>query len=445
VKMLPIVLFSLVASTFAVAIPHPKLTYLSTGDIQLSVDDIPGAEKIDVTYSFGKGIHQGSFHQKADGRWYHDNHAAKYTGNDKIKYRLTVTSDGQISEQKGRITPGKVGVASLSPTKVRRGTVVFRDDFNGAFDASGWKYEVSMYGGYNWEVQAYVPDARNIYTSNGHLFIKPTLTTDHPNFNDGNMNSATMDLTALYGYCTNNDRYGCVRDGHFGTLPPVMSGKIKSTKTITFGKVEVRARTPCGDWIWPAIWMLPRDSHYGGWPASGEIDIMESRGNSQAIDGSGHNHGANEVGATMHWGPDAGQNRYSLTHGDLGGDWCHAMHTYRLEWTSSHIQVFVDDRNMMDIPITQSFWQKGGFSGNNIWASGQNAAPFDQPFYLILNVAIAGTNGFFPDGWHYDQNKPWNNNSPTEPADFWNDRHNWYSTWSALSAMEIDYVEMTQY
>lgn len=60
-----------------------------------------------------------------------------------------------------------------------------------------------------------------------------------------------------------------------------MSGKLTTAKSfsITYGRVQVRAKLPKGNWLWPAIWMLPRYNEYGGWPASGEIDIMESRGN----------------------------------------------------------------------------------------------------------------------------------------------------------------------
>ena len=61
----------------------------------------------------------------------------------------------------------------------------------------------------------------------------------------------SLTFTEIWGSCTNSDRYGCVREGRYGTLPPIMSGKIKSKKTITFGKVEVRAKIPKGDWIWP--------------------------------------------------------------------------------------------------------------------------------------------------------------------------------------------------
>lgn len=61
----------------------------------------------------------------------------------------------------------------------------------------------------------------------------------------------TIYFEALYGYCTNSDRYGCYREGQHGCLPPVMSGKLKSKSTIRFGKVEVRARIPRGEWLWP--------------------------------------------------------------------------------------------------------------------------------------------------------------------------------------------------
>lgn len=55
---------------------------------------------------------------------------------------------------------------------------------------------------------------------------------------------------------------------------------------------------PRGDWIWPAIWMLPKNAEYGNWPASGEIDIVESRGNPNCPNG------VHSFGSTLHWGPD---------------------------------------------------------------------------------------------------------------------------------------------
>lgn len=433
-------------STSTVGLPPPKLIYNRPGNIEISVEDAPNLTQLLMKFKSQTREHEGHLCRKGDGSWHLSNSLTDIDRRSPLKYVLLGLIRGKLVISKGEIKPADTEDLGVTvPRTLNRGRVVFRDDFNGHFNPAGWNYEVSMYGGYNWEVQAYVPEARNVFTRNGHLYIKPTLTRDHPGFSDAKLYTGVMDMKAMYGYCTNADNWGCHREGKYGILPPVMSGKIKSKATVRFGSVEVRARTPCGDWIWPAIWMLPRHSVYGGWPRSGEIDIMESRGNSKAMSW-GHNHGCNEVGATLHWGPSPSQNKFMMTHGTRNVDCCDRMNTYRLDWTIDHIQVFVDNQIMMNIPIHGSFWQRGHFHGHNIWATGSKAAPFDQPFYLILNVAVAGTNGFFPDDWVYNSPKPWKNTSPTEPQDFWNGRRHWLPSWKGDAvAMEIDYVQMIEY
>lgn len=83
-------------------------------------------------------------------------------------------------------------------------------------------------------------------------------------------------------------------------IPPVRSARLttKGNKGIRYGRVEVVAKLPKGDWIWPAIWMMPEESVYGEWPRSGEIDIMESRGNGRDYDEGGRN----LYYGTVHWG-----------------------------------------------------------------------------------------------------------------------------------------------
>lgn len=320
------------------------------------------------------------------------------------------------------------------PSRRIRGAVFFRDDFN-SFSTNNWDYEVSMYGGYNWEFQVYTNDPQNVFTRNGNLYLQPTLTVDDPRFDENFLYNGKMDMTQLFGYCTQSGNYGCVREGKYGMLPPVMSGKVKSKPTIRYGIVEIRARIPQGDWLWPALWLLPKDSKYGGWPRSGEIDIMESRGNYCPI-------GVQEVSSTLHWGPSPDQNRYyKTTNKRHAGNWADNFHTWRLEWTPDHLVTFVDDQEIMR--TGPDFWQKGGFSGTNIWAGGERMAPFDQEFYMIFNVAVGGTNGFFPDGNHYNgARKPWSNSSPQAAQDFWNGRGDWQKTWVGdKTAMIVDYVE----
>lgn len=119
----------------------------------------------------------------------------------------------------------------------------------------------------------------NSFVEDGVLYIVPTLTSDligEAAIFDG----YTYNLTE----CTNANLTACSISSNLTTrtvIPPVQSARITTrfSHSIAYGRVEIRARLPEGDWLWPALWMLPVDYVYGPWPMSGEIDIMESRGN----------------------------------------------------------------------------------------------------------------------------------------------------------------------
>ncbi|CAN0329180.1 unnamed protein product, partial [Laminaria digitata] len=76
------------------------------------------------------------------------------------------------------------------------------------------------------------------------------------------------------------------------------------TFSFRYGRIETKVKLPKGDWLWPAIWLLPENNDYGLWPASGEIDIMESRGNApsygEGVSGIG---GVDTASSAIHWGP----------------------------------------------------------------------------------------------------------------------------------------------
>lgn len=102
------------------------------------------------------------------------------------------------------------------------------------------------------------------------------------------------------------------------------------------------------------------------------------------------------------------------------------------------------------IKFNKYMWDRGAFSKTlvnnsalyNPWAqTGQYNTPFDQSFYLILNVAVGGTNGFFPDGVG---NKPWGNQSPTAPKEFFDSMTNWLPTWGegAARGLTVKSVKM---
>lgn len=128
-----------------------------------------------------------------------------------------------------------------------------------------------------------------------------------------------------------------------------------------YGKLIVRAKLPVGQGLWPAIWLLPQEQVYGPWPASGEIDIMEARGRlPQTISG------------TLHYGKDmdhkiTDENSYEFDQSTIN-----EFHDYALEWDASSIRWLVDGHCFAERHL-----QHG-------------VMPFDQPFYLVLNLAVGG-------------------------------------------------------
>src|SRR6185436_6477863 len=129
----------------------------------------------------------------------------------------------------------------------------------------------------------------------------------------------------------------------------------------------IRAKLPTGKGMWPAIWMLPTDERYGGWPHSGEIDIMELIG-----------HKPNEVHGTLHYsdpvkGHDSKGTNFTLATGTFADN----FHVFRLDWESSVMRWYVDDKPYQ----TQTNWH----SRSNAFP-----APFEQRFHLLLNLAIGG-------------------------------------------------------
>ena len=134
-----------------------------------------------------------------------------------------------------------------------------------------------------------------------------------------------------------------------------------------YGRFEVRAKLPEGQGMWPAIWMLPTDGTYGGWAASGEIDIMEARGQSRST-----------VLGTLHYGGTFPNNQSSGAAFTLPvGTFTDTFHTFVLEWSEGRILWYVDDTPYQ----VQTEWNSVG---------GPFPAPFDQRFHILLNVAVGG-------------------------------------------------------
>jgi beta-glucanase (GH16 family) len=143
----------------------------------------------------------------------------------------------------------------------------------------------------------------------------------------------------------------------------------------TYGRIEVRAKMPIGQGLWPAIWMLPTDSVYGTWAASGEIDIVEYLGQDP-----------DRVFGTLHFGGTFPQNQFSSRDYTLpSGDFHSEFHDFAIEWDATEMRWFVDGV----LYATQTQW----FS-----TAAPYPAPFDERFHLLLNLAVGGNLPGSPDG-----------------------------------------------
>ncbi|XP_070564349.1 beta-1,3-glucan-binding protein-like isoform X2 [Ptychodera flava] len=332
--------------------------------------------------------------------------------------------------------------------------LIFEDTFDD-LDFTKWEHEITAGGGGNWEFQLYHNNRSNSYVRDGVLYIKPTLTADH--YGDSFLTSGRLDLwgSSPADMCTGNKDWGCERSGSASNiLNPIESARLRTVNTFSFkhGRVEVEAKMPTGDWIWPAIWLLPKYNAYGGWPASGEIDIVEVRGNEQLYDSSGNSVGIDQMGSTMHWGPYWPLNGYERTHttryastGTFGSE----FHKYGLTWTEDSMTFYLDDQEILHVdPGKNGFWEYGNFhkdapNADNPWQGATKLAPFDQEFYIIMNVAVGGTNYFSDDFTNLPYSKPWSNQSPTAALDFWNARNQWYPTWNGEdAALQVNYVRV---
>ena len=138
-----------------------------------------------------------------------------------------------------------------------------------------------------------------------------------------------------------------------------------------YGRIEASIRLPGGQGIWPAFWMLPQDDAYGTWAASGEIDIVE------AVNLGGP--GGNDVFGTIHFGGESPNNRSSGNEYLVPTDATAEFHTFALEWDST-------------VPEMRWYVDETLYSVKNDWftTGAPFPAPFDQPFYILFNVAVGG-------------------------------------------------------
>ncbi len=218
---------------------------------------------------------------------------------------------------------------NVAPAKL-----VWADEFskNGLPDPNKWDYDIGDHGWGNNELQYYSKaDLNNARIENGILTIEAKSDPAHPK----GYSSARM----------------------------VTRGKA----SWHYGYFEIKAKLPEGVGTWPAIWMLAEENRHGGWPKNGEIDIMEHVGYDPGkVHGTVHTEAFNHSIGTQKGGFIMVENFQS------------AFHIYAIDWTEDKIDFYIDGEKYFSFANTGGDYKE--------W-------PFNQPFHMILNIAVGGNWG----------------------------------------------------
>jgi len=217
-------------------------------------------------------------------------------------------------------------------------TLAWSDEFTGnTINTNNWGFESGNNNGWgNNELENYTNRTQNAFVSQGNLIIEARQEA----YGGNNYTSARM----------------------------ITEGK----QSFKYGRVDIRAKTPAGKGIWPALWLLGDNINSVGWPTCGEIDLMELLGQQP-----------NTVYGTLHWGASAANALQKGTNYVLGsGSFDQQFHVYSLLWAQDSVKMLIDDHQY--------------FSSTSQDIAGTD--PFNNNFFLIFNIAVGGNWPGAPDG-----------------------------------------------
>ena len=228
-------------------------------------------------------------------------------------------------------------------------TKVWGDEFDGdSLNRDDWNVETHEKGWVNSELQEYVDSEENIQVKDGKLVINPVKKVSSIESNDAALTKEAVSYTS----------------GRIST---------QNKQTFIYGRFECRAKVPKGQGYLPAFWLMANDENvYGQWPRCGEIDCMEVMGQE-----------TNKAYGTIHYGNPHAQSQGTYCTGENEKDFSEDFHVFTCDWEPGKITWYVDGVK---------------YHEENDWYSttvGQGTfaypAPFDQPFYIILNLAVGGS------------------------------------------------------
>ena len=253
------------------------------------------------------------------------------------------TGTGVIENDDSKVTIAATGYDA--PASYPGYALAWADEFNsGSLNSSDWSFEngdgcPGVCGWGNNELEYYTDRPDNLFFQDGKMIIE----AKKENYAGKNYTSSKI-LT-------------------------------RGKKVFKFGRIDIRAQLPKGKGIWPAFWLLPQNNVFGGWPKSGEIDLMEMIGHQPAT-----------TYGTLHFGPGPGSTQLGGNYSLPSGIFNEQFHVFSVEWKQDEIKWLIDGNV---------------YSTHTIAEFGSNNYPFNEDFFLIVNMAVGGNWPGSPDATTY--------------------------------------------
>lgn len=355
---------------------------------------------------------------------------AETTTESDITVTFRGTTASPLSCQEGSET-----VMSPAPaTPLCRGQLIFEENFD-QLNESRWLHEVRA--PLDSKDAEFVLYDGKVRLRDGQLVIEPKLWSSYRA--DLDITHSQLDLSQRCTGTHNRQKECVLLTGGPLIMPPVVAPRISTKDSFQFkyGRIEIRAKLPKGDWLVPLLLLEPYMESYGqtGYE-SGQLRVAMIRGNDQLR----LPQGKLIDGRTLLAGPvlstEASQREDFMVQLRRNIHFGNDFHVYGLEWSSEGLRFTIDGKDYGELLNNYA-----DSDLNTSWRRGGPTAPFDRKFYITLGLSVGGFGDFVDNLRTASYEKPWFNKHPQAKLHFWQSQDDWLPTWKQPKLL-VDYVRV---
>ncbi|XP_076302470.1 beta-1,3-glucan-binding protein 1-like [Lasioglossum baleicum] len=303
------------------------------------------------------------------------------------------------------------------------GQLIFEDNFD-TLNTSRWTVIENFSGLPSYEFVVYMDNTDNVEAKDGVLHIKPTLLEDK--FGQDFARTGNLALKKCTGVAGGRDCYQSARGAYI--LPPVISGRLntKSSFAFQYGHIQIRAKLPHGDWLYPLMTLESMDKYTANTTEYCDIIVAFATGNPSLVSHTGQDFSGHILLAGAHV-MDINQqsmqnNLYRLPNKASDSAWSNNYHVYDLEWRSGQITIKVDGEQ---------------------YGEQQVPALYDTPVYVNLGLGVGGHTIFPDSSVSGNYKKPWRDFTSKALYLFYLAKNDWIRSWrNSDTGLHIDYIKI---